>query len=244
MCMLREALQELGLSENEISIYLALNKIGKTSTTKISQVAGIKRSTTFDNLQSLSQKGLVVSQKVNLTTYYEASSPNTLLTHIEEKRAKIKSVIPELEKLRSIVPNDSELTSYEGKKGVISVLHDMISVKKDVLMIGSRAKTMDLYDFHAYNFILKRVDAGILFSILYSEEDRKTTSAFSKKIRDKTKIKYIKGLEKSAVDIFIYGNNVSFITLGSVPSGVIIRNAFIASQQKLVFELLWKNAKK
>jgi sugar-specific transcriptional regulator TrmB len=242
--MLREALQELGLSENEISIYLTLNKTGKASTTKLALISGIKRSTTFDNLQSLSQKGLIVSQKINTTTLYDSASPDTLLTHIEEKRAKIKSIIPELEKLRSILPNDSELTSYEGKKGVISVMHDMVLAKKDVLMIGSRAKTMDLYDFHAYNFIQKRVDAGILFTVLYAEEDRKAASKIPTRTRERTIIKYVKGLEKSTTDVFIYGNNVSFITLGNAPSGVIIRNAFIANQQKLIFDLLWSNAKK
>ena len=54
-----EILEQLGLSQREINIYLALLKLGSASIRDIAAQAGINRGTTYETLKELASKGVV-----------------------------------------------------------------------------------------------------------------------------------------------------------------------------------------
>ena len=50
-------LTAFGLSEHESEIYIALLKAGRVTANRIATITGLKRSTTYDNLSLLMNKG-------------------------------------------------------------------------------------------------------------------------------------------------------------------------------------------
>ena len=80
-----EELKELGLSENEIIIYTELLKTGTTTANRISKLTGVKRSTTYDNLNLLLNKGLVSSIVQDEVNYYEDIDPKKIIRIMDEK---------------------------------------------------------------------------------------------------------------------------------------------------------------
>ena len=54
-----DILEQLGLSQREISIYLALLKLGTASIRDIASQTEINRGTTYETLKDLARKGIV-----------------------------------------------------------------------------------------------------------------------------------------------------------------------------------------
>ncbi|MDO8661085.1 MAG: helix-turn-helix domain-containing protein, partial [Candidatus Woesearchaeota archaeon] len=137
-----QALKDFGLSENEIEVYLALLKLGATSANKISASTGMKRSTSYDNLALLMNKGIVSAFIKENVHYYKVEEPETLLRILDERKTAIQNIIPELKKIKKETTESSEVSYFEGKKGVFTVLNTLYSGQyKDILFYGSRKKS-------------------------------------------------------------------------------------------------------
>ena len=83
-------LEEIGLSKNEIKIYLILLKLGSTTTGAIIKQTGIHNSKVYDGLERLSNKGLVTHVVVANTKHFTAVNPERLLDFLEDKKKLTK----------------------------------------------------------------------------------------------------------------------------------------------------------
>src|SRR3989344_1200483 len=93
-------LEELGLTKNEITVYLELLKLESTTTGPLIKETGLANSRVYNSLESLIKKGLVTYIVKNNVKYFRAEDPSHLLEKLEEKKAKLQQLIPELKKLK------------------------------------------------------------------------------------------------------------------------------------------------
>ena len=77
-----EILTEIGLTKSEIKVYLAMLKLGQTTSGKIVDEAKITRSKIYDILERLKNKGLVSFITKDSTKYFSATNPNNLLNYL------------------------------------------------------------------------------------------------------------------------------------------------------------------
>src|SRR3989344_5217335 len=110
-------LEELGLTKNEISIYLFLLKRGSNTTGPIIKETGVANSRVYESLNSLIKKGLVSYNIQKDSKYFNAEDPKKLLEKEEERKKKIDSLIPELLKMRSKADVSTTSAIYEGYEG-------------------------------------------------------------------------------------------------------------------------------
>ena len=82
-------LEEIGLTKTEIKIYLALIKIGQTTTTKIVKESQIHASKVYEFLERLVQKGLVSYVIKSNKKYFTVTEPINLKELLKEKERKI-----------------------------------------------------------------------------------------------------------------------------------------------------------
>ena len=78
--MFEKELQNLGLSEKEAKIYLASLELGPETVQNIAKKAGINRPTTYLQIESLKEKGLISEFQRGKKTFYAPESPNRLLS--------------------------------------------------------------------------------------------------------------------------------------------------------------------
>jgi len=88
--MIEQTLKSIGLTGGEIKVYLALLELGTSSVGKIIKRSGISGSKTYEVLDRLSNKGLVNSIIKNNVKYFEPSSPDKILSYLEEKQEDIE----------------------------------------------------------------------------------------------------------------------------------------------------------
>ncbi|MBS3174892.1 TrmB family transcriptional regulator, partial [Candidatus Woesearchaeota archaeon] len=80
--MIEEILHQIGLTEGEIKVYLSLLELGSTSTGKIIKKSHISGSKVYEVLDRLSSKGLVTSVVKNGVKYFEATTPEKILSYL------------------------------------------------------------------------------------------------------------------------------------------------------------------
>ena len=94
----KESLQNLGLSNKEAQIYLALNSLGKGSVLDISEQSGIKRPTAYQVLKELKNKNLIGVSEYRGVIDYRAKSPDHLKSYIQKQKKLMQKTIPRIQK--------------------------------------------------------------------------------------------------------------------------------------------------
>lgn len=239
-----DELKEFGLSENEIIVYSSLLKTGDSTANRTSKLTGMKRTTTYDNLAMLISKGIVSTINKGDATYFSAADPNKILRLMEDKKERVSKIIPELQMLQGIAEDTSGVTFFEGKKGVITVLNDIIDENKELWFYGSRKMALSALQHYPENFIRKRAEHRIFLRAVLASEDKGDPAYDDKKVYSLSKLRFLAHFNKASTNVFIYGDKVAFMTSGENLVGIIIKNKDIVKQQRDLFELFWKIAKK
>lgn len=239
-----DELKEFGLSETEIALYTTLLKTGDSTANRLAKITGIKRTTTYDNLALLINKGIVSIVTKENVTYYLASDPHKIIRLIEDKKDRINKIIPELQSLKEIAKDTTGVTFFEGKKGVLTVLNDIIDEKKELWFYGSRKKALVALQHYPENFIQKRAEHKIPLKAVLAKEDKGDPAYNDKKAYALSNLKFLEHFNNTSTNVFIYGDKVAFMTYGENLVGIIIKNTDVVKQQRELFNLFWKIAKK
>lgn len=109
-------LENLGLSKNEASTYLALQRQGKTKAGTIIRETGLHRNIVYQALDALAQKRLLTKSTTGGVSQFQATDPIHLLDGLREKKLTAERIVDALKEQKKIV--DQEITVYEGAEGL------------------------------------------------------------------------------------------------------------------------------
>ncbi|MBT3230751.1 HTH domain-containing protein [Candidatus Uhrbacteria bacterium] len=97
---LRAYLQELGLSNKEIDIYIAVLGYGKISATHLSKLTNIHRTTIYSSIQNLINMGFIIEELGGSKRYFLPNSPESLSNiykveqeSLQKKKTTVNAVI-------------------------------------------------------------------------------------------------------------------------------------------------------
>ena len=244
-------LLDVGFSEKEIAVYVALLSLGKGIVTKISRTASVSRTTTYDILDSLSQKGLVKISGKEPKQEYIAESPERLEKFIGEEVEKkndnlnkVKYIIPEL----FSVYNTKEIPKvryYEGIDGLKKALEDTLSKSDTEILASGGAEDMfeAIGEEYSKKYFIKRVEKNISIRGIASA-DSGTMKVFERNEEELREILVVPNDKfHFSVETNIYDNKVLSISWKE-RFAVLIESKEIADAQKKVFELAWIGAKR
>ena len=106
---IEKQLKIIGLSENEIVMYIALLELGKGTVSQISRKASLNRTTGYDVLNRLSSKKLISISGKEPKQEYVAESPDQIeilirgeLERRQSELIEARQIIPELKSMRTI----------------------------------------------------------------------------------------------------------------------------------------------
>ena len=101
----------VGFSEKEARVYLACLEAGTASVAVVAEKAGVKRSTAYVMLESLSRRGLVQPATSGKKSNVCVLAPTRVLAMIEEEKKAVEqkhgffsSILPEFMRVVSAVP--------------------------------------------------------------------------------------------------------------------------------------------
>ena len=159
MAVNTEILREIGLSENEIKVYISLIRLGPSSATDIMKKSGVHRANVYDSLEKLSEKGLVSNVFRLNKNYFESASPKNLSAILKEREKQLESIIPELEAIYKQSREKEEILHFKGKEGVKAVLRD-INKHKSYDAFGISSNLAEIVGYYFVQWIRERAPAG------------------------------------------------------------------------------------
>jgi len=243
-------LEKLGLSANEAKVYLELLTLGLTNAGPIVANTKLHRQLVYESLKKLADKNLVSHVIKNNRKHFQAASPTTLLKILEEKKAQIREILPNLVKLQTEAVDKIEVRTLYGQKGFFDNLKDIVdsASKTDKIMrIIGGAKDIDFYRVlgSLYKEYVKYLEKHQVAKYLISPADY--SEEFGKKFA-KEKGNILKTMtvglssptytritpEMVSIEIYTESNDITIIQ---------IKNKLIAKGYLEHFELLWQQAK-
>ena len=116
-----KVLEKLGFSPNEIKVYLVLNEHSSLKAGKISKLAKIDRSSCYNSLKLLLEKGLASYVNIGKVKWFQTTGPKRLLEFVKEQEEDIKSILPSLEEIHRINKIEGQVRLFKGIKGIKSI---------------------------------------------------------------------------------------------------------------------------
>jgi sugar-specific transcriptional regulator TrmB len=230
-------LEKIGFSPNEIKVYLTLNKNGSTKAGKISKLAKIDRSSAYNSLKLLQEKGLVSYVNIGKVKWFQVTGPRRILDYLKEQEEDVKEILPQLQEEHKAQKVEGQVRLFKGLKGVRSVFLDMIRTGKDNFVFGSEGQ-----------FSERMPEFALQFDRMKREGKLKTQNLIRK---DRTELdmktsehRYAPGVAESPAVTNIYGDKIAIIIWTDEPEAIIIENAAAAKAYKSYFDFMWKHGKK
>lgn len=237
--------REVGLSENEIKVYLATLEIGVSTTSDIANKSVLARTTTYSILKSLKDKGFISYVITSGVKYFNATPPKEILEKLKDREKRLRDLVPQLEDLQKTQIRRPKVEFYEGVEGFKTVANNMLQepVKEYYALIAKNNLNF-LPHFHI-QYRRKRKEKNIHVKMITEKsditEDMKRND--KKELRETRFLNNV--MKDSYTSFFVYGDKIAYIMATEREQiGVIVENKGIADFQKKVFEFLWKIAKK
>lgn len=239
--MYEEQLKELGLTDNEVKIYLLLLQRGLMNPTKISQKLGLHRGYVYDALERMQEKEVVNSILKDNKKYFQATNPETIIELLKLRLENFEKIIPDLKKISEVAKEETNVELHRGKRVYRTLLKDIVATLKKnetVYLIGVDE-----------NVLLNEVEPIYLKQYLNTIKSKNIKEKIiiktgSKKLKHEN-LQYKELNEKyiGKTSQIIYNDKIAIFVLGMPYYLIIIDNKEVAETYKKQFELLWSIAK-
>ena len=155
--MLEKYLQEIGLSDKEAQVYVALLQVDNDSVLDLARRTKINRTTIYPVLESLAKKGLITEVQVENKVRFEAQSPERLETYIERQKMMLEEsakrlhsdIVPQLKGVQREIGERPVVKYFEGKDGLLTAAQEFFE---------SRGNSGTQHMIYSRDLVEKRLD--------------------------------------------------------------------------------------
>ncbi len=229
-------LQKSGLSMNEAKVYFALLQLGSSKAGRVSKLAEIDRTSTYNSLKLLIEKGLASYVVIGKTKWFQPAPPEKLLALVREKEENLRNILPMLAAEYKDKKLEENVRLFKGLRGVRTVLEDILSEGKPNLVFGSEGQLEKNMPAFAPKFVKSLRSKKIKIRSLVRQGRRD----FSSKTAE---VRFVPKNVQSNVVTNIYGDKIAIIIWSKTPEAILVENKTAAEAYKSYFDFMWQNAK-
>lgn len=235
-------LEDLGFTNAEIKVYLALLELGSATAGPIINKSGLQSSVVHMTLNNLVSKGFVSFIKEGQRNHYQASDPKTISVYIEEKRKQFEQLLPDLIQKQQMAREKSEVITFKGIRGIKELLYELLEAGgKEHHAYGSTSESLILGDTFWVNYHKRRAAKGIKAKLLFNESLRSWVEIHR---GPKAEYKYAMERFEPITETIIRNDKIGILIFTKIPLGILIHNKAAAMSYDKFFEVLWNIAKK
>lgn len=242
-------LQNIGLTKNEATVYVALLALGQGTVAEIASQAGINRTTGYSLLNNLLSRGLIDVSGKKPRQEYIAGSPDRLTRYLERRadetasRLEIaKTLVAELTIVHN-VQGRPKVRFYEGLAGLREVYEDTLTSDEPIRAYATVDDMHKALPDYFPKYYQRRVKRGISIRAIIpaTEIGRDRAEKDLEESRESALIPADKFYFSPEINIY---DNKIMIASWREKLGIIIESAEIADAMKKIFELSWAEAKR
>ena len=230
-------LEELGLSQNESKIYSFLLSSGSSTAGEIINKIKIHRRNTYDALARLIDKGLLSETIQDNKRYYEATSPEYLVSLIQEKFEVAQQELPSLMSVYEKSKSRQQVKVLQGVAGMRACWEDMVRNADYLYLLGATGLQYEYLRVYTPKWIKALNEKKIDMKVLWNS-DAKHLDYFLKEWDVKSKKLPSNFITKT--QIFLYSNKSAIVIWSKEPLAILIESKEINEGFKKYFQFIWK----
>jgi HTH-type transcriptional regulator, sugar sensing transcriptional regulator len=236
-------LEEFGLTKTEEKVYLTLSQHGISPASELIKQTQLHRTTVYDVLDRLIEKGVVSFVIQNKIKYYTSISPSKFLDialeekkQAEAKQELAKKIISEINSIKQETKSNSTAQVFVGIKGQKTVMNDIIEEGKDFVEFGAEGKFEDDLSSYTQQWADKRIAKNIHAKIILKEGSSSPKWKMNQ-------VKFVSREYQSPAATIVYGNKVAIFIHEEPMTIILIESKKLSESYRNYFNLLWKIAK-
>ena len=137
-------LEDLGLTQAEIKVYMTLLELGTSTAGPVLDKSRLQNSVIHRALNSLIEKGLINYVLEGKRKLYQATDPENFYQFIDEKKRRFSEILPELKKKGNVLKKKEIASIYKGIRGIKEVYTIMINAQgKEYNTFGGGSPCVD-----------------------------------------------------------------------------------------------------
>lgn len=239
---IEKTLENIGLSEKETKIYLALLELGAATVEALAKKTEIKRPTAYHIVGSLEEKGLVSEGPRSKKSLYIAASPEKIVSNLTQKAELVKRYLPQLMAMHNAQPDKPQVQMYSGREGIRQIYQEIMDAG-EASFFSSVTRISKLYPELLEEFIKRVEENKIKFRDLFeqTQEDVDFTRSIKKVSNYEARL-IPKGM-KLPSDTGIYKDKLVFFSFQPTLTAIVVKNKEIAESLRTIYDLAWSKAK-
>ena len=249
---MREDLKKLGLTTNEIKVYLSLLKLGETQVGGVIGDLKIHRQIAYNALDALGKKNLIIKTLRNKVNHFKINDPKIIVENIQRQELIAMRLSKNIEKEMKKSKHEHEIDVFEGvaqvRSALLNNIKQMLKGETYYMISGTTKGFVDTVgsDFFVKKFEKMRKQKNIMSKLVTGKNKKNEISDFNKiaatKIRED---RYLPWDNISPMTIIVWNGKVSFCSYSAGNQFAIeIKNDFMYKSYLEHFNSLWKIAKK
>lgn len=230
-------LEKVGLSSKEISVYLALLKLGPSSVTAIADRSQVDRTLCYSILSKLIDKGYVSFISDSQSKKFSAADPQKFLVDTQIQQEQLTKLLPQLRQLTQ--KNESVLSTeiFKGKEGPAWVFSDFMTKNCHAYFYGDlQYEYIVPLQLEKYFRYLK--EKKLNEYLIIPEGELPVLTPVHSKVRTVPKHML------SPSSTWIYADTTATTIWSDPILTLVIKNKDVAHHYQQYFNYLWKFAKK
>lgn len=244
MDTIHKTLQQFGLSEADVNLYLVLNSLGESDIPTITHKTNLSRTAIYDSINSLTEHNLIIHRKIGRSAYYNTTHPQELERLITKKKQReaqlertMQASIQELIKTYNLVSNRPGIYYFSGKEEIIKMYEDFYQENEPVDSIEEKGEMLKFLGDYCYTYVEKRIQHR-MYNRCIAPDSNTMNYTDPKKLREVRIVPTT--LFPFRMDIKIAGSKTVLVTFDQNKAmGVLIDNPEIAANFKILFNFLW-----
>jgi len=248
--MIEKILEKIGLSNKEVTVYLASLHLGSQPASTIAKTTGIKRTTIYDIFDGLIKKGLASKIDKGAAVYFQVLDPKNLINYlerdkneyirkIEKEKQEINEILPALQSLENPESTKPKVQFFEGEKGMREAYENTLTSSEP---IRAYANVEDMHkglpNFFP-EYYQRRKDADIHIRAICPDNKL----SIERKSHDKEEMREIRLVDKEkyefSPELNVYDDKV-LIASWQEKMAILIESREIADLHKKMYDLLWE----
>lgn len=239
---MKKFLMDIGLSEKEALVYLALLPVDAASVIELSESTGINRTTLYPILEDLLAKKIIAELKEGKKVRFQAEAPERIATFVRNQRAKfeeqekvLEDIIPQM---RGFVRQQGEkpvVKYYDGRDGILQSIAEYYQVgdtETEEYLIYPRDVVKHLFSPEEQKKAQSvRLNKKVHMNSIFTSEESYASNEMAARLRLDPKQHTILS------EIGIYGDRIHIHTLSQNLSAIYIKSKDVAETLKTLFKL-------
>ena len=237
-----EHLTELGLSDKQITLYLALLELGQSKASDLAKRTGFKRPSVYDMLNNLVQRGLITCTMQGKRQFFQAEHPRVLLEIPKRIDQHVRKVLPELQQIYNRNTQKPTFRYYEGVEGIRRITEDLLECKTNEYWYVSDATELSKILGISYleDFVKRRIEKGLWANAIRIRRSEVDMNILQPGPDNKRRLRFLPHAPlEDIASLHLYDNKVCFISSSKECFAMLIESKEVFTLMKFMWSTLW-----